>query len=69
MGANLAMLDGTDLARAIIKTPTIDDGLRTYEATPLPRSVQAAEGAAEGIGSTVAPDSATTTLGHMTQHH
>ncbi|KOU23380.1 FAD-dependent oxidoreductase [Streptomyces sp. WM6372] len=69
MGANLAMLDGADLARAIIEGRTIDDAVRAYEATLLPRSIQAAEGAAEGIDSAFAPDSATMTLAHMTQHH
>ncbi|MGP9022994.1 FAD-dependent oxidoreductase [Streptomyces sp. BR1] len=67
MGANLAMLDGADLARTLIEAPTIDDALRAYETVLLPRSVQAAEGAAEGIDSAFAPDSAAQTLAHMTQ--
>lgn len=69
MGANLAMLDGADLAHALTESPTINDAIRTYEAVLLPRSIQAAEGAAEGIDSAFSPDSATQTLAHMTQHH
>ncbi|MGI5399235.1 FAD-dependent oxidoreductase [Streptomyces sp. CA-135486] len=69
MGANLAMLDGADLSHALIERPTTDDAIRAYETVLLPRSIQAAEGAAEGINSAFSPDSATQTLAHMTQHH
>ncbi|MEV0531007.1 NAD(P)/FAD-dependent oxidoreductase [Kitasatospora sp. NPDC050463] len=67
MGANLAMLDGADLAHALIEGPTLDYAIRAYESVLLPRSVQAAEGAAEGISSAFSPDSATQALAHMTQ--
>ncbi|MEU9986852.1 NAD(P)/FAD-dependent oxidoreductase [Streptomyces sp. NPDC048045] len=69
MGANLAMLDGADLAHALIESPTIEDAVHAYEAVLQPRSVAAAEGAAEGINSAFARDSASQTLSHMTQHH
>ncbi|MEU2394960.1 NAD(P)/FAD-dependent oxidoreductase [Streptomyces sp. NPDC007369] len=69
MGANLAMRDGADLATALIEHPTIDDAITAYEDTLLPRSSEAAEGAAEGIDSAFAPDSANQTLAHMTQNH
>lgn len=69
MGANLAMLDGADLAHALIESPTIDDAVRAYESALLPRSVRAAEGAAEGIDSAFSHDSATQTLAHMTRRH
>ncbi|MFF4104776.1 FAD-dependent oxidoreductase [Streptomyces sp. NPDC001903] len=70
MGANLAMLDGADLARALIDgTTTTDDAVRAYEALMLPRSAAAAEGAAEGIAGAFAPDSAAQVLAHMTQNH
>ncbi|WP_371648985.1 MULTISPECIES: FAD-dependent oxidoreductase [unclassified Streptomyces] len=69
MGANLAMLDGADLAHALIESPTTDDAIRAYETVLLPRSIQAAEGAAEGINSAFSPDSAAQALAHMTQHH
>ncbi|MEU2873591.1 NAD(P)/FAD-dependent oxidoreductase [Streptomyces olivoreticuli] len=68
MGANLAMRDGADLAHALIESPTTDDAVRAYETVLLPRSIQAAGGAAEGIDSAFSPDSATQTLAHMTQH-
>ncbi|MCT9003429.1 FAD-dependent oxidoreductase [Streptomyces rhizosphaerihabitans] len=69
MGANLAMLDGADLAHALIESPTIDDAIRAYETVLRPRSIQAAEGAAEGINGAFSPDGATQILTHMTQHH
>jgi 2-polyprenyl-6-methoxyphenol hydroxylase-like FAD-dependent oxidoreductase len=69
MGANLAMRDGADLASALIEHPTTDDAITAYEDILLPRSSEAAEGAAEGIDSAFAPDSATQTLAHMTQNH
>ncbi|MEV6579905.1 NAD(P)/FAD-dependent oxidoreductase [Streptomyces sp. NPDC051582] len=70
MGANLAMLDGADLARALVDaTTTTDDAVRAYEELLLPRSAAAAEGAAEGIAGAFAPDSAAQTLAHMTRNH
>ncbi|WP_069884170.1 FAD-dependent oxidoreductase [Streptomyces luteocolor] len=69
MGANLAMLDGADLARALVDEPTVDGALAAYEKVLLPRSAEAAAGAAEGIAGAFAPDSAETTLAHMTRHH
>lgn len=67
MGANLAMLDGADLARALITHTTTDEAVRAYEALMLPRSAEAAEGAAEGIDSAFAPDSAAQVLAHITR--
>ncbi|MGW7611980.1 FAD-dependent oxidoreductase [Streptomyces sp. NPDC054766] len=69
MGANLAMLDGADLAHALIESPTIDDAIRAYETVLRPRSIEAAEGAAEGINGAFSPDGATQILTHMAQHH
>ncbi|MEU5950921.1 NAD(P)/FAD-dependent oxidoreductase [Streptomyces sp. NPDC047525] len=69
MGANLAMLDGADLAQALIDHPTVDQAITAYEKVLLPRSAEAAAGAAEGINGAFAPDSAAQTLAHMTQHH
>ncbi|MFF8729374.1 FAD-dependent oxidoreductase [Streptomyces sp. NPDC015171] len=69
MGANLAMLDGADLARALINDTDIDDAVRAYENLMLPRSAEAAEGAAEGIAGAFAPDSSTQTLAHMSRVH
>ncbi|MGV2919729.1 FAD-dependent oxidoreductase [Streptomyces alfalfae] len=69
MGANLAMLDGADLARALIEHPTVDQAISSYEKAALPRSAEAAEGAAEGMAGAFAPDSAAQALAHMTGHH
>lgn len=38
VGVNLAMLDACELALAIAKTGTVDEAIRAYEATMLPRS-------------------------------
>ncbi|MEV6393475.1 NAD(P)/FAD-dependent oxidoreductase [Streptomyces sp. NPDC051907] len=69
MGANLAMLDGADLAQALIDNATIDQAVTAYEKILLPRSVEAAEGAAEAIDDAFNPDGAAQVLAHMTQHH
>ncbi|MFJ3440906.1 FAD-dependent oxidoreductase [Streptomyces sp. NPDC086081] len=69
MGANLAMRDGADLAAALIEHPSTDDAITAYEDILFPRSSEAAEGAAEGINSAFAPDSATQALAHMTRNH
>ncbi|WP_405880807.1 FAD-dependent oxidoreductase [Streptomyces sp. NBC_01384] len=68
MGANLAMRDGADLAQALTEHATADDAVTAYEKILIPRSVEAAEGAAEGIDGAFAPDSAEQTLAHMTAH-
>lgn len=47
IGANLALIDGTDLAGAIAANSDLDDGVRAYEATMLPRSAVAARTCAE----------------------
>ncbi|MFG2831947.1 FAD-dependent oxidoreductase [Streptomyces sp. NPDC048434] len=49
LGANLAMLDGADLAHALLGEPTVDDAVRAYESVMLPRSAEAAKGCAEGL--------------------
>ncbi|MEV5678636.1 NAD(P)/FAD-dependent oxidoreductase [Streptomyces sp. NPDC052179] len=69
MGANLAMRDGADLAQALIGHGSLDDAVTAYEEILLPRSIEAAEGAAEGIDGAFAPDSAEQTLAHMAAHH
>ncbi|MEU8461552.1 NAD(P)/FAD-dependent oxidoreductase [Streptomyces sp. NPDC029003] len=66
MGANLAMLDGADLARALTGHRTVEEAVAAYEEVLLPRSAEAAEGAAEGIAGAFAPDSAAQILAHMT---
>jgi len=49
LGANLAMLDGSDLAHALVSEPSVDDAVRAYESTMLPRSIEAATGSAQGL--------------------
>jgi 2-polyprenyl-6-methoxyphenol hydroxylase-like FAD-dependent oxidoreductase len=49
LGANLAMLDGTELAQALVAEDVLDDGVRAYESTMLPRSVEAAKACEEGL--------------------
>jgi 2-polyprenyl-6-methoxyphenol hydroxylase-like FAD-dependent oxidoreductase len=49
VGANLALLDGTELATALVTEPTVDDAVRAYEAVMLPRSADIAKEVKEGI--------------------
>lgn len=42
VGVNLAMLDACELALAIVHADTIDEAVRTYESTMLPRSTEIA---------------------------
>jgi 2-polyprenyl-6-methoxyphenol hydroxylase-like FAD-dependent oxidoreductase len=52
VGVNLAMLDASELALALVNAATVDDAVRVYEKTMLPRSIEMAaalEGAAEGL--------------------
>ncbi|MFE9424639.1 FAD-dependent oxidoreductase [Kitasatospora sp. NPDC006697] len=49
LGANLAMLDGADLAHALVAASDLGDAVRAYESTMLPRSIEAATGSAQGL--------------------
>ncbi|MER8185213.1 NAD(P)/FAD-dependent oxidoreductase [Kitasatospora sp. NPDC094015] len=49
LGANLAMLDGADLAHALVSGAGIGEAVRAYERTMLPRSAEAATGSAQGL--------------------
>ncbi|MBK3575917.1 FAD-dependent monooxygenase [Streptomyces sp. MBT65] len=69
MGANLAMRDGADLARALAGHHDVDEAITAYEKILLPRSAEAAQGAAEGIASAFAPDSGEQSRAHMAAHH
>ncbi|MEV8476288.1 NAD(P)/FAD-dependent oxidoreductase [Streptomyces sp. NPDC051173] len=59
VGVNLAMLDAGELALALAHAATVDDAIRTYEKTMLPRSTRTAktlEGGAEHLLSAGVPD-------------
>jgi 2-polyprenyl-6-methoxyphenol hydroxylase-like FAD-dependent oxidoreductase len=49
VGANLAMLDGTELATALATSRTVGDAVRTYEARMLPRSIETADACQQGL--------------------
>ncbi|MFJ9968919.1 FAD-dependent oxidoreductase [Streptomyces avermitilis] len=52
VGVNLAMLDASELALALVHSATIDDAVRSYEKSMLPRSAEMArmlEGGAEHL--------------------
>ncbi|GAA3774687.1 NAD(P)/FAD-dependent oxidoreductase [Streptomyces coacervatus] len=49
LGANLSMLDGSDLAHALVTESTVDDAVRAYESIMLPRSIVATTGSAQGL--------------------
>jgi 2-polyprenyl-6-methoxyphenol hydroxylase-like FAD-dependent oxidoreductase len=49
LGANLAMLDGSDLAHALVAESSLGDAVRAYESIMLPRSIEAATGSAQGL--------------------
>ncbi len=59
VGVNLAMLDASELALALADCATVDDAIRAYGRTMLPRSTETAkilEGGAEHLLSAQLPD-------------
>ena len=59
VGVNLAMLDASELALALASAATVDDAIRSYEQSMLPRSTETAkilEGGAEHLLSVELPD-------------
>jgi 2-polyprenyl-6-methoxyphenol hydroxylase-like FAD-dependent oxidoreductase len=59
VGVNLAMLDAAELALALAGAATVDEAVRSYESTMLPRSTETAkllEGGAEHLLSDEVPD-------------
>lgn len=51
----LAMLDGTDLANALLTESSIDDAVRAYENLILPRSTQATQDCAKPLDNLIPP--------------
>ncbi|MDS0138645.1 MULTISPECIES: NAD(P)/FAD-dependent oxidoreductase [unclassified Amycolatopsis] len=56
VGANLALLDGTELATALATSPSIGDAVRAYEAGMLPRSIETAKACASGLHDLLSDD-------------
>lgn len=59
VGVNLAMLDASELALSLVRSATVDDAVRGYEKTMLPRSADVArmlEGGAEFLLAVPGPD-------------
>lgn len=59
VGVNLAMLDACELALALSRCATVDDAVRDYEKTMLPRSTETArmlDGGAESLLEAPSPE-------------
>ncbi|GHG28511.1 hypothetical protein GCM10017567_55250 [Amycolatopsis bullii] len=56
VGANLALLDGTELATALAAAPTVEEAVRAYEAGMLPRSIELAKACASGLHDLLSDD-------------
>jgi 2-polyprenyl-6-methoxyphenol hydroxylase-like FAD-dependent oxidoreductase len=55
-GANLAMLDGAELAAALAEHDDLETALTSYETDMFPRAARAAQQSAENLADSVAPD-------------
>lgn len=67
-GANLAMLDGAELARAIAEEPTIDQAITRYEATMLPRAGKHATESNQALADFFASDNQADIPDHEAEH-
>lgn len=56
VGANLAMLDGTELATALATAPSVEAAVRTYETAMVPRSIETAKACASGLHDLLSDD-------------
>ncbi|MFJ7216645.1 FAD-dependent oxidoreductase [Amycolatopsis sp. NPDC098790] len=56
VGANLALLDGTELATALATSASVGDAVRAYEAGMLPRSIETAKACAGGLHDLLSDD-------------
>ncbi|MGW7576045.1 FAD-dependent oxidoreductase [Streptomyces sp. NPDC054765] len=68
MGANLAMLDGCELAGALVGHSDQDAAVRAYETAMLPRAAEAADAAARGLANAISPDAPHGSLRHLRAH-
>ncbi|MCK7625218.1 FAD-dependent monooxygenase [Streptomyces sp. RS10V-4] len=55
VGANLAMQDGLELARALVTEASLEDAVRAYERVMLPRAAETAAACAEGLAHLLPP--------------
>ena len=53
------MLDAADLAHTISECSTLEDAVRCYEQTMVPRALIVAQGADQGLPMVISPDAAT----------
>jgi 2-polyprenyl-6-methoxyphenol hydroxylase-like FAD-dependent oxidoreductase len=56
VGANLALLDGTELGTALATAPSLGEAVREYETSMLPRSIETAKACAAGLGHLLGDD-------------
>ncbi|WP_158883116.1 FAD-dependent oxidoreductase [Amycolatopsis anabasis] len=68
MGVNLAMLDGAELARAVLTESGLAAAVKAYETTMLPRSAEAARDSATGCENSFAADAPYRTLREWRRH-
>ncbi|SHF61956.1 FAD-dependent oxidoreductase [Streptoalloteichus hindustanus] len=62
VGANLALLDGVDLATALVTEPDVDAAVRAYESVMAPRSAEIARACLEGLDHFLPEDEAPETV-------
>ena len=68
LGANTAMLDGADLAAAVVGSPDLLAAVTAYEATMLPRAAANAADAAEGLRGFISDTAAADIAEHFAGH-
>ncbi|OXM62389.1 FAD-dependent oxidoreductase [Amycolatopsis vastitatis] len=56
VGANLALLDGTELGTAVATAASLGEAVREYESRMLPRSIETAKACAAGLGHLLGDD-------------
>ncbi|MCR6481994.1 FAD-dependent monooxygenase [Amycolatopsis sp. OK19-0408] len=68
-GANLAMLDATELALALAAHDDVESALTTYETTLFPRAEEAARDSADNLEACFRPDAPAAMVEQMLAHH